>query len=71
MISAILKFLFDMGTEIPTAELFENDDEKTALEALLNMVDHGAINEAENRIFAIVRTGNKASLELVLLFYSY
>ena len=71
MIRAILKLLFHIDTEIPTTELLENDEDKVTLKTLLSMVDDGDINEAENKLFAIVEPENKASLELVLLFYSY
>lgn len=71
MIRTILKLLFNFDTEIPTAELLENEEEKATLETLLNMVDDGDINEAENKIFEIVEAGKRESLELVLLFYSY
>ena len=71
MIRTILKLLFNIDTEIPTLELLENEEEKATLETLLNMVDDGDINEAENRIFAMAEAGNKENLELVLLFYSY
>lgn len=71
MIRAILKLLFHIDTEIPTSELLENDEEKATLKTLVNMVDNGDINEAENKIFAIAEPENKASLKLVLLFYSY
>ena len=71
IIRTILKLLFNIETEIPTIELLENEEEKATLETLLNMVDDGDINEAENKIFGIVEAGKKESLELVLLFYSY
>lgn len=71
MIRAILKLLFNIDTETPTAKLIENDEEKTTLENLLNMVDEGSINEAENIIFDIATAGNKVNLEMILLFYSY
>ena len=71
MIRTILKLLFNIDSEKPTVELLENYEEKSTLETFLNMVDAGDINGAENRIFAIVDTGDKDSLELVLLFYSY
>lgn len=71
MIRAILKLLFNIDTETPTAKLIENDEEKTTLENLLNMIDEGSINEAENIIFDIATAGNKVNLEMILLFYSY
>lgn len=71
MIRSILKLLFNIDTEMPSIELLENDKEKAALETLLDMVDNGSINEAENKIFAMADSGNRASLESVLLFFSY
>lgn len=71
MIRAILKLLFRIDTETPTAELLENTTEKAMLEDLLNMVDNGSIDEAENRIFDLAATGDKVNLEMILLFYSY
>ena len=71
IIRTILKLLFHIDTEIPTIELLETEEEQTTLETLLNMVDDGDINEAENRIFELVEAGKSESLELVLLFYSY
>lgn len=71
MIRVILKLLFNIDTETPTAKLIENDEEKTTLENLLIMVDEGSINEAENIIFDIATAGNKVNLEMILLFYSY
>ena len=71
MIRTILKLLFNIDIETPTAELLENDEEKAILETLLNMVDEGSINEAENKIFEIAAAGDKINLEMLLLFYSY
>ena len=71
IIRTILKLLFDIDTEIPTIELLENEEEKATLETLLNMVDDGDINEAENKVFEMVEAGGRDSLELILLFYSY
>jgi len=71
MVRAILKLLFQIDTESPTAELLENVEEKEILKHLLNMVDKGNINEAENYIYDLVCAGNIKSLEIALLFYSY
>ena len=71
MIRTILKLLFNINTATPTAELFQKNEEKTTLETLLNMVEDGSINEAENKIFEIADAGNKVNLEMILLFYSY
>lgn len=71
MIRSILKLLFNIDTEMPSTELLEKEEERATLETLLDMVDEGRINEAENRIFAMADSGIMASLESVLLFFSY
>ncbi len=69
MIRSILKLLFNIDVETPMSELIENEEEKATLETLLDMVDKGDINEAENKIFEIAE--GKSNLEMILLFYSY
>lgn len=71
MVRAILKLLFDIDTESPTVELLENKEEKETLENLLDMVDAGKINEAENRLYDLISDTDMESLEIALLFYSY
>ncbi|MCH5271518.1 MAG: hypothetical protein J1E83_12325 [Lachnospiraceae bacterium] len=71
IIRTILKLLFNIDTETPTTRLIENEEKKATLETLLNMVDDGSINEAENKIFEIAATEDKVNLEMILLFYSY
>lgn len=71
MVRAILKLLFNIDTESPTAELLENKEEKEKLENLLDMVDAGEINEAENRLYDAISVTDINSLEIALLFYSY
>ena len=69
MIRVILKLLFNIDIETPTTGLIENEEEKATLEALLDMIDEGAIGEAENIIFELAE--DNADLEMILLFYSY
>lgn len=71
MVRAILKLLFNIDTESPTVELLENKEEKETLENLLDMVDAGEINEAENRLYDLISVTDINSLEVALLFYSY
>ena len=69
MIRVILKLLFNIDVETPTTRLIENEEKKATLEALLDMIDEGAINEAENIIFELAE--DNSNLEMILLFYSY
>ena len=71
MVRAILKLLFNIYTESPTTELLENKEERETLENLLDMVDAGKINEAENKLYDLISATDINSLEVALLFYSY
>ncbi|MGN1184548.1 MAG: DUF6483 family protein [Oliverpabstia sp.] len=71
MVRAILKLLFSIDTESPSSELLKDAEEKQTLESLLDLVDAGRIDEAENRIFEITENLNKSNFEIALLFYSY
>ena len=61
-------FLFEQE---PLAEQLEDAEEKQALEFLLNMVDEGKINEAENNLYKLMEKADRSGLETALLFYSY
>ena len=71
MVRAILKLLFNIDTDSPSAELLEDAKEQQTLDELLDMVDNGFINEAENKIYEITEEGKKTDSEMALLFYSY
>lgn len=71
IIRTILKLLFNIDTESPTVELLENKKEKETLENLLDMIDAGNINEAENKLYDLISDTDMNSLEVALLFYSY
>ena len=71
MVRAILKLLFNIDPDSPSAELLEDAKEQQTLDELLDMVDNGFINEAENKIYEITEEGKKTDLEMALLFYSY
>lgn len=71
MIRAIFKLLFNIDTDNPIEDILEDKESQDALEILLDMVDNGNINEAENQIYDITSDNNMANLEVALLFYSY
>ena len=71
MIRAILKLLFHIDTDNPIEDLLEDKESQDTLEKLLDMVDHGNINEAENQIYDMTSDSNMVNLEIALLFYSY
>ena len=71
MVRALLKLLFNIDTESPTSELLEEKEAKETLDQLLDMVDDGKINQAENELYEFLSQENMTNLEIALLFYSY
>lgn len=71
MIRAILKLIFHIDTDNPIEDLLVDKESQDTLEKLLNMVDNGDINEAENQIYEMTSDNNITNLEVALLFYSY
>lgn len=75
MVRAILKLLFQIDTDSPTEELLEEKEEKEAFHALVELIDDGRINEAENHLYEQMENEEanerSASLKTALLFYSY
>lgn len=71
MIRAILKLLFHIDTDNLVKDLLEDRESQDTLEKLLDMIDNGNINEAENQIYDMTSDNNMANLEVALLFYSY
>ena len=71
MVRAILKLLFNIDTESSSAQLLKDAEEKQTLESLLDMIDEGRINEAENSLYDSIENLDKSGLEIALLFYSY
>ncbi len=71
MVRLILKILFNIDTDSPTAELLSETWEREYLENLLSLVDNGNINEAENKIYELTSNKNMENLKIALLFYSY
>ena len=62
MIRVILKLLFNIDVETPTTRLIEKEEKKATSKALLDMIDKGAINEAENIIFELAEDNAKCSI---------
>lgn len=71
MVRVILKLVFHIDTDSPSSELLKEKDAKNVLDNLLELVDSGNINEAENKLFEITKDSNMQNLEISLLFYSH
>ena len=55
MVRTLLKLLFHIDTDSQTEELLKEREEKETLNALLELVDGGEINEAENRLYDLIK----------------
>lgn len=71
MVRTILRLLFRTDLDSPTADLLKNEEEQDMLQELMEMVDEGEINEAENRLYEVMTGDDKAHLEMAILFYAY
>lgn len=71
MVRALLKLLFNIDTESPASELLEEKEAKETLDQLLDMVDDGKINQAENELYELLSQESMTNLEIALFFYSY
>ena len=71
LVRAILKVIFHTDIDMPSVEMLKDSQRRCALEELLNLIDRGEINEAENRLSELLEDGGGQELELALLFYSH
>lgn len=71
MVRMLLKLLFQMDLEEDSEELLRGTKENEVLRELMEMVDDGRINEAENRVYELCEDGEMANLKVMLLFYDY
>ena len=71
MVRMLLKLLFQMDMEEDSEERLRGTKENEVLRELLEMVDDGRINEAENRVYELCEDGEMANLKVMLLFYDY
>ena len=71
LVRAILKVIFHTDIDMPSVEMLKDSQRRCVLEELLNLIDRGEINEAENRLSELLEDGGGQELELALLFYSH
>ena len=67
----LAKILFNIDSETVSEELESRIEETDILEKLLNMLDKGQINEAENKLYDMLDAGAPNCIETEILFYSY
>lgn len=59
----------DSGREAQSNELM--DDTSEALFELQSMVNDGNINDAENKVYDLIETGDRGDMRTALYFYAY
>ena len=71
MVRMILKLIFNIDTEKVTEDILDRESEREKLHKLLELIENGKINDAENRLYELLDKGDSDSLKLALIFYSY
>ena len=62
LVRAILKVIFHTDIDMPSVEMLKDSQRRCALEELLNLIDRGEINEAENRLSELLEDGGGQEL---------
>lgn len=70
MVRMLLKLLFNIDTESPVTEQL-SDEAVQVYESLLDLIDQGNINEAENQIYELIEDRSMEHLQMALLFFDY
>ena len=64
MVRTLLKLIFNIDAKTPTVKLLENAQEREYMLNLLDMIEQGNINEAENCLYDIVSSDDRNTLKL-------
>ena len=67
----LAKILFNIDSETVSEELERRMEETDVLDQLLDLIDNGQINEAENKLYDLLNAGAPNCIETAILFYSY
>ncbi|MBQ8231154.1 MAG: hypothetical protein IJZ34_04405 [Lachnospiraceae bacterium] len=71
VIRMIIMLLFHFDIDQDDEKLQKEMEQQESLESLLDLVDRGEIDEAENRLYELVDGEDKQKLKTALLFYNY
>ncbi len=71
MVRAVLRLLFKSDIDLPAEELLKDTEKRSMLENLLDKIDAGNIDEAENELSDMVDGKDREGLTAALLFYSH
>ncbi|MCI8371222.1 MAG: hypothetical protein HFI75_02290 [Lachnospiraceae bacterium] len=73
IVRTLIKLLFNIDTEKATDELLKDQNSINKLKQLLEMIENGQINEAENEVYDLIERGDRdqEQIKLAILFYAY
>ena len=75
LVRTLLKLLFQIDLENPYTEVYKENEEKSTLQALIDLIDRGLINDAENQLYDLISesspVNSQSNLKTALLFYAY
>ena len=75
LVRTLLKLLFQIDLENPYTEVYKENEEKSTLQALIDLIDRGLINDAENQLYDLISESSpdnsQSNLKTALLFYAY
>lgn len=71
MVRVLLRLIFKIDMETASSQLLDEAEDKATLDLLLELVDSGNIDEAENRVDEMTEDCRNSDLKIALLFYSH
>ena len=71
VVRALLKLLFNIDTEKKDDIIFNEKAMKDQYDILLDLIDSGKINDAENKLYSDLDSSDPQYYILALMFYSY
>lgn len=71
LIEGMLRCLFKIKKDDNEEVIYKNSEDEEKYKKLINLVDCGKINEAENKLFKEINYKNIDYFKVALMFYSY
>lgn len=75
LVRTLFKLLFQIDLENPYTKLFKDTEQKNTLQNLLDLIDSGCINDAENQLYDMIteqtEDNSQDILKTALLFYAH
>jgi len=67
----LLMLLFHIELDSPSSQILEEKEAQQILDTLLDFIDNGDIDKAENMVYELTFDADMTKLEIALLFYAY